>query len=132
MKNKTCKFDRASLRTKLINLATCTLIFAECYVLTRGEIWFVTKIYLPIIQKQEHNEIKNHLAVLFVRVSLSIHYCCLHAKLLILFTKSCIPSILIDPERMGFSTNERYQKPVAFGSINLYNNTEIHPRFLCY
>ena len=28
---------------------------------------------------------------------------------------------------------ERYQKLVAFGSINIYNNnTEMHPRFLCY
>ena len=27
---------------------------------------------------------------------------------------------------------ERYQEPVAFGSINIYNNTEIHLRFLRY
>ena len=34
---------------------------------------------------------------------------------------SCIPSILIDPESMGFSTIEMYQKPVAFGSFIIYN-----------
>ena len=34
---------------------------------------FVIKILPAFHNKQENNEIKNHLAVLFVRVSLSIH-----------------------------------------------------------
>ena len=36
---------------------------------------------------------------------------------------SCIPSILIDPESMGFPTIERYQRPVAFGSLDICNNS---------
>ena len=62
---------------------------------------------------------KNHLSVLFVRVSLSIYHCCLHTTLFILLAKSCIPSILIDPESMEFSTIERYQIS-EFGSIIIY------------
>ena len=42
---------------------------------------------------------------------------------------SCIPSILIDPESTGFSTIEKYQKPVVFGSINIYF-TEMHSQVL--
>ena len=46
----------------------------------------------------------------FIFVSFpSIHPYSLHAKFLILLAKSCFPSILIDPESMGFSTNEQYQ-----------------------
>ena len=43
---------------------------------------------------------------------------------------SCIPSILIDPESTGFSTIERHQKPVAFGTVNICNYTEMHSQVL--
>ena len=39
---------------------------------------------------------------------------------------SCIPSILIDPESTGFSTIERYQKQVAFGSLDICNNSRYY------
>ena len=42
------------------------------------------------------------------------------------------PTKLTGKGRKAPLPNERYQKLVAFGSINIYNNTEIHPRFLCY
>ena len=74
-------------------------------------MWFEHKIYLPSAQiRQENNEFKNHLSVWFVRgFPCPSFYCCLHAKILILLAKSCIPSILIDPESMEFSTIEKYQ-----------------------
>ena len=43
---------------------------------------------------------------------------------------SCIPFILIDPESTGFSTIERYQKPVVSGTVNICNYTEMHSQVL--
>ena len=63
--------------------------------------------------------IKNHLAVMYVRDSCPSN-----------IENSCIPSILIDPESTGFSTIERYHKPVAFGTVNDCNYTGMHSQVL--
>ena len=61
----------------------------------------------------------------------------LHTKLLISLAKSGIPSILIDPESMGFSTIEKYIVPnfwynVKYKLILLLMLLRCIPRFVHY